>query len=461
MSNQKRGFRLPWAADRDPDGSVQTAEGDAPARDLLPHGEAGPAPENEDESMDAVPAASDVPEGTAEAEMFDTETPSAPSAKGARPEEATWGASWPSSDRAPSTEEGDAVPRTDFGAPADSGSLAALDSLSGATTTGDQSADGKPSDKAPQEVARPPIRVATEPPAGRRENPLVAGLVKAMREAAIASREETTTRLQAEATARTEEIRSASTEEAAAIRKQVEDDIAGIRDWSKAEMARIRQQTEERIEARKSEAVHETKRHEEEVERRVGAVQATVSAFEAEMATFFEQLLAEKDPARLATLAERAPEPPDLTVETPVPGSSETAPDPSALEAAAAAEAEAEATEGLDLAQSNEWPAAVLAARLGAVAPPEPTNSSRSSQLMVNGLASVAAISAFKGAIGQLPGVDSVSVTSGEKGVFIFNVGHDAEVDLGPAVASLSGFVVAIMDASDDSYTITVHEAAA
>ncbi|MES1239913.1 MAG: hypothetical protein ABUL57_03530, partial [Chloroflexota bacterium] len=44
---------------------------------------------------------------------------------------------------------------------------------------------------------RPPIRVGEPRPT--RSNPLVAGLVKAMREAAVASRAETTARLQAEA----------------------------------------------------------------------------------------------------------------------------------------------------------------------------------------------------------------------------------------------------------------------
>src|SRR4029078_724274 len=87
-----------------------------------------------------------------------------------------------------------------------------------------------------------------------RTNPLVAGLIKAMREAALASRAETTTRLQAEASARVETIRTDATEESAAPRKRVDEDIAGIRDWSKGEMARIRQETEARIEARRAEA---------------------------------------------------------------------------------------------------------------------------------------------------------------------------------------------------------------
>jgi F0F1-type ATP synthase membrane subunit b/b' len=464
MSNQKRGFRLPWAADRDPDGSVQTAEGDAPARDLLPHGEAGPAPENEDESMDAVPAASDVPEGTAEAEMFDTETPSAPSAKGARPEEATWGASWPSSDRAPSTEEGDAVPRTDFGAPADSGSLAALDSLSGATTTGDQSADGKPSDKAPQEVARPPIRVATEPPAGRRENPLVAGLVKAMREAAIASRDDTIARLQADAETRVTSIRGRATSEAAELKQRAENDISEIRDWSKAEIARIREETESRIEARKTDLAGETERHAASVERLVEDVQSVVATFETDMDAFFQRLLAENDPARLAALAEQAPDAPDLSGDGPAALDllDDAIPEPTppdGLGSAAAAAAEVAASEGLDMGESQEWPAAVIAASRREDVPMDSIDpDAGATRLLVSGLGSVAGISALKGALGQLPGVHGVSVSSGERGEFVFAITHEPGLDLATGVSGLPGFAARITDATDDGITVVAHE---
>src|SRR4029078_11321540 len=98
-----------------------------------------------------------------------------------------------------------------------------------------------------------------EPDPRTRTNPLVAGLIKAMREAALASRAETTTRLQAEASARVETIRTETTEESAALRKRVDEDIAGIRDWSKGEMARIRQETEARIEARRAQAGHDAR----------------------------------------------------------------------------------------------------------------------------------------------------------------------------------------------------------
>src|SRR5688500_20179423 len=82
-------------------------------------------------------------------------------------------------------------------------------------------------------------------------------------------------------------------------------------------MARIRAETEGRIETRRAEAIAENKEHHDGVERLVDAVQSTVASFEADMDQFFKQLLAETDPARLATLAAQAPEPPDFSaVET-------------------------------------------------------------------------------------------------------------------------------------------------
>jgi hypothetical protein len=438
-STQKRGFRLPWAAERGPDDPPNLAMIAGDADEPLGRAESTAA-----RTRDAAPAASDVPEASIEAEMSETETATTKTAETERAAEASPGGGWPSSDSP--------------GAP-------------------DHARDAESA------VDRPAIRVEGEARATRRGNPLVAGLIKAMREAAIASRQETTSQLQAEATARVEAIRSGSTEESATLRKRVDDDIAGIREWSKIEMARIRAETEHRIEERRADAIAESQRHLSEVEELVLQVQSTVTAFEADMDRFFEELLAESDPARLATLAEQAPEPPDLTSELPATGSKADAHDDAgaaaepgadaptghaadnapALEADAAAEAEAEATEGLDMATSDEWPAAVNPAT-GRDEPAETdggVDGSAHSRLLVNGLTSVAAISAFKGAVGQLAGVRSVSVSSGERGVFVFAVSHDPVVDIAPAVNELAGFAIRINDASADTLTITVHEEAA
>jgi hypothetical protein len=420
-SQQKRGFRLPWGADNAPDGSAAGAA-------TLDHSTIDPASGADEElelpTMDEAPASSDVPEDTAEAAMIDTkaQTESTPAAGNG---------AWPDADRrnAPS-----------------------------------HAAD------ADRAAARPPVVVAgaTAPRAGRRDNPLVAGLVKAMREAAIASRDETISRLDAEAGTRVEGIRNRATTESAELRKRAEDDIAGIREWSKAEIARVRQETEDRIEARRSELTGETERHAVSVEQLVADVQSIVETFKTDMDGFFDQLLKEDDPARLAALAEQAPEAPDLTGEGPAaidllaePAAAAPAA-PDSLEADAAAAAEVEATEGLDMGAGTEWPASVLAAasqRGDAVA--DPMTDDGATRLLVSGLGSVAGISALKGALGQLPGVHAVSVSTGDHGEFVFAINHDPGVDLATGIASLPGFAARITDATDAGITVVAQEPAA
>lgn len=423
-STQKRGFRLPWGAERPEDGTAEFDPATLEARtggvrEDLGEGPFRVADDAHAMTTDAAPAAADVPDQTPEASMSDAEAPT-PESSVAPPDAAgSEGGAWPTSDR-------------------------------------------RGPDR-PFAPGRPTNRGAGDSRVPRRDNPLVAGLVKAMREAAVASREETTARLSAEATARVEVIRARATTESAGLRKRADEDVSAIREWSKAEMARVRQETEDRIEARKAELAGEMGRHASSVDRLVDEVQTTVSSFEADMDRFFTDLLAESDPARLATLAEQAPDPPDLRGDGPA--ATDLMDEPAGLQADAAAEAEAEASEGLDELAIGEWPTAALAAanRVDPVANPADANGPDATRLLVSGLTSVAGISAFKGALGQLKGVRSVSVSSGEKGVFVFAVSHDPGVDLDSGVAGLAGFAAHVTGATNDGYGFMVdaHEPAA
>src|SRR4029077_2317763 len=107
-----------------------------------------------------------------------------------------------------------------------------------------------------------------------------------------------------------ESIHASSATEASDLRKQADDDVAGIRDWSKQEIARIREETDERIAHRKTKLEGEIETHAATIEHRIELVQARVAQFEAEMAAFFEKLVAEDDPTRFAAMAESLPEPP-------------------------------------------------------------------------------------------------------------------------------------------------------
>lgn len=146
----------------------------------------------------------------------------------------------------------------------------------------------------------------------RRPTKFLADLTRAMQAAAETSRSSTLDQLQIDCKAHIERMYARSAELSASFRARADTDIVAIRDWSKAEIARIREETDGRIAGRKSSLEGELTVHSEETEREIGRAQATVMEFEAEMAQFFERLLAEEDPAEFAALASRLPEPPDF-----------------------------------------------------------------------------------------------------------------------------------------------------
>jgi hypothetical protein len=450
--------------------------------------------------------------------------------------------------------------------------------------------------------------------AGRKENPLVAGLVKAMRDAARSTRQDAMARMRASAATRVEEIRVQAAAEAVALRKRADDDVLAIREWSKAEMTRIREETDQKIAGRRAQLAREARVQSGDTERLMEEIKATTERFEAEMDAFFQALLAEDDPARLAALAERLPETPVFqkivvrspsaspkssngsgrtrtpkatttaaprrklpsqgrataakTTETPVdvpdPESAVSAAPvddvPERLEPDAAAAAEAEAIAGLDLdaqaepdwstgslasflataekidspddlspeerlavlgsdadadAQADEAdPLAAMRAAFAAVeaasmeAPderdaadgPAPVDASpqpsapvaepvaqpvvepvappaaaaaphttadplpqpeSQARVVVTGLTSVAGISAFKGALSRLPGVASVSVTSGAEDDFVFAVNHTGSLDLRAAVPTFNGFSAHLTSDEEGVLTFAVTEPAA
>jgi hypothetical protein len=163
-----------------------------------------------------------------------------------------------------------------------------------------------------EEAMKPDVIDQTAPPAARRATKLMADFSRAMQVAAEASRDETMARFTSDAKAVIEEIHNGATVEVAALRRQADDDVAAVREWSKAEIARVREETEARIALRKTALDGEVEANAATIETRVERVGETVSAFEARMAAFFERLLAEEDPTRIATMAETMPEPPDL-----------------------------------------------------------------------------------------------------------------------------------------------------
>jgi hypothetical protein len=445
---------------------------------------------------------------------------------------------------------------------------------------------------------------ATEPVAaarfhsGKKPSKFLADLTKAMQTAAEEARALALSQLQAEAKNHVEQIHARSATEAADLRRVADDDVASVREWSKSEIARIREETEARISERKARLETQVEQHAAVIEREIEAVQSLVAGFEADMASFFERLLAEEDPTQFATMAERLPEPPSFegiiatvepetdvadepTAETATDevlvGEIETveteateATDPeaqvgeveveligdtptgdemigdtptgdemigehgsyegaegadgeidreaafaaiqAAAEAAASAEvaadaaaraeavadvaieiighngeegdtepeadprmaalglspdydaAEAEAFASADSGDGEEIPEInddALAARLAGLVPNRGAKSSTdasATQVIVVGLVSVASIASFKRHLGRVPGVQSVGVSSGPDGEFVFAVNHTADVVLREAIPSLPSFQARVTGTSDGVVNVTAHD---
>jgi hypothetical protein len=304
------------------------------------------------------------------------------------------------------------------------------------------------------------------PAAAHRSNPLVAGLVRAMREATATARDEVVASFRVDADGRAEAIRGESAATTEDLKKAAEADVASIKEWSRAELARVREETESRIADRKAQLVEETDFEAGGLQERLTELQATVEAFESDMVAFFERLLAEEDPARLATLAEQMPSPPSiggpLTDEpepdaTPDPGFDDgraggarsrsgrraraddevadaEAPTDDRLEPDAAAAAEAEARIGLDVQD----------------------------QLLVSGLSSVAGIAAFKAALVNVRGVSAVGVTAGvNDDEVVYTVTHDGRVGIREVLQTMDAFEPRVVAEDGATLVVAVREPAA
>jgi hypothetical protein len=197
---------------------------------------------------------------------------------------------------------------------------------------------------------------ASTRPAPRKPSKFLADLTKAMQAAAEESRAISVAQFETEAKAYIEQIRNRSGDDAAGLRRAADDDVQAVREWSKAEIARIREETETRITARKSQLEADIDAQAARIEREVAQVQGRVTAFEDEMAAFFERLLQEDDPTRFATMAERLPEPPtfeEMSASTDYSAVAESEPE-AVLEATPVEPVEAEVDAIADVARHDD-----------------------------------------------------------------------------------------------------------
>lgn len=175
-----------------------------------------------------------------------------------------------------------------------------------------------PSLEEPSQMIDLGTRVAPAPATPRKPSKLVADLSAAIRSTAEAARDQALLQLDVELKQVVDTIREHATEGSAVLRQRSERDVVAIRDWSKAEVARIREEADARISARKAGLENELARYAASVDDRIEEVQAQVARYQAAMDAYFTRLQDEDDPALLATMAERIPEPPTFDLSTEV-----------------------------------------------------------------------------------------------------------------------------------------------
>jgi hypothetical protein len=106
-----------------------------------------------------------------------------------------------------------------------------------------------------------------------------------------------------------------------------------------------------------------------------------------------------------------------------------------------------------------------LEVRLAGLIPPAdasaaPTNAgaTATTQVAVVGLVSVASIASFKRHLARVPGVQSVGVSSGPDGEFLFSVVHHDDVSLREIVPTLPGFQARVSSAGEGIVNVSAHD---
>lgn len=82
----------------------------------------------------------------------------------------------------------------------------------------------------------------------------------------------------------------------------------------------------------------------------------------------------------------------------------------------------------------------------------------RTTQVVVVGLVSVASIASFKRHLARVEGVNSVGVSSGPDGEFVFAVSHVDTIDLREVVPALPGFKARVSSAGEGIVNVTAHD---
>jgi len=442
-ANQRRpGFRLPWSSEED--GTMTEGEPSTSAETATP--------------SDGAPDSA----ATATGALAAADAPAAPEAAAAAPAPAARAAAPPAAEPAPASQ---------------------------------------PAEAAAAEVA---------PEAG---DEFMRDLVAAMRAVADEARQVGVTELKTKADEQVQTLEAEADRRRDDLRKAADADIAGVGEWASSEADRIKREAEQKVISRKARLDQEMAADAGRTESESKAVRDRVADYERELEAYHAQLSEINDPAAFAAAAKRLPKPPALggsaaaapaaAASTPVATEPAAAFEPVAAEPASngvAAEAEAtnaevlatrlaeldatlpEATDAA--AETTEEPeAAVEAASATEAASPAETEPAQPApaaekpavadaapavpasgepavtEVVVKGLGSFGAITGFRQSLSGVDGIESVALSLGQTGEFVFRATHTPGFDLKAAITALEGDGAKIEARPEGGWRVTLERA--
>ena len=335
-------------------------------------------------------------------------------------------------------------------------------------------------------------------------------LVAAMRAVADEARQVGVTELKAKADEQVQTLEAEAGRRRDDLRKAADADIAGVGEWAAAEADRIKREAEQKVISRKARLDQEMAADAGRTEAESKAVRDRVADYERELEAYHAQLAEINDPAAFAAAAKRLPKPPALggsaaaapaAASTPAPSESTPAPETAAQPASNGVAADAEATNAEVLAtrlaeldatlpdapaaaaEAADEPAAAVepaptepvvateapadpAAPAGEMpAPAEAVPSASASaepaitEVVVKGLGSFGAITGFRQSLSGVDGIESVALSLGQTGEFVFRATHTPGFDLKAAITALEGDGAKIEARPEGGWRVTLERA--
>ncbi len=434
-SNQRRpGFRLPWSADDE-----NPADADGAKSAATPDAAASPST---DAAADS--AAADAVDTTAAAGAAAPESSAAPEPAGPKAESAAASAPGKLSATAAPPAEADKKPAT---APAP----AAADT----DTDTDADAATDPETTVPSTAKEPSVAPSSASPATPADSSagFMRDLVAAMRRVAEETRQTGLSDLRTRAEEHVRTLEADAERRRDELQARADRDVAGIGEWEKAEAERIKREAEQRVVARRAELDQQLAAETTRAETEAQALRDRVSAYEKELDSYHAQLSDIADPAAFAVAAKKMPAPPRLdgapAGETPT--AAPAAPPAPELAAGAAADMSADEALAARLAELGAV-GTVDAAPDAAASSDEPT----ATEVRVTGLGSFGAITGFRQALAAADGIETVSLSLGPTGEFVFRAAHAAGFNVASAIAAIEGDAANIEVQPDGALRVTL-----